>query len=644
MATADEVAWAEPGLRQVMIQQIEDTYRVYGNPTRKPSQEVERHILEKAQSRDDYLQMGARLILHIKEVKGSRQQNQVNAGGVQATNTANAVNQNILTQQLNAKIQQQQQQQLVLNQQGANQNQLLQQQQQQQILVNKLANATNNATNVNQALSSNMGQPIQVSMQGGQIINQRNLGQQAVGTQQQFVVSQAQIQNQLGGMNIINSSSGNLVLPNQVYLSTQQQQQQQVQQAQQQLQLKQQQQNQQQQQQTLLQQQQQQQQGKQPSEQEQLIIKQLQQNKRQQLINQQNATLQSNSTPTNTAMGFNLPKTNVSKSTIGNVPQPSPAKNISAPSPQGQPSPLMQPTPSPAFINPPSVGPAPSPLTHVDEQAYVEKLKEMSKYIEPLAKLINRMPKDDGRAEHVKERNKMNGLLDMLNNKNRRVPLNVLGKCENVLRRLFPDVSAAGLSTATPDTSTVDLIPTPVAKPQSALQPMGEVVTNVINSAHIMSDTQQNILPGMLALNAPMITPPLPPSRKFRKRHAPSDEGRKKSPLPRALQMEIVTLCNRFDMMIDRTKPVDSAGLTMLCKLRDDSIPVTISSLSILIRPNYPTDQPEYMFATNGDNDLMNSNIRKLLQKKLTRLPTRITFTTILNTWEQSLYDCYVDT
>jgi len=67
MATADEVAWAEPGLRQVMIQQIEDTYRVYGNPTRKPSQEVERHILEKAQSRDDYLQMGARLILHIKE-------------------------------------------------------------------------------------------------------------------------------------------------------------------------------------------------------------------------------------------------------------------------------------------------------------------------------------------------------------------------------------------------------------------------------------------------------------------------------------------------------------------------------------------------------------------------------------------------
>jgi len=50
------------------------------------------------------------------------------------------------------------------------------------------------------------------------------------------------------------------------------------------------------------------------------------------------------------------------------------------------------------------------------------------------------------------------------------------------------------------------------------------------------------------------------------------------------------------------------------------------------------------MFATHGDNDLMNSNIRKLLQKKLTRLPTRITVTTILNTWDQSLYDCYVDT
>ena len=37
------------------------------------------------------------------------------------------------------------------------------------------------------------------------------------------------------------------------------------------------------------------------------------------------------------------------------------------------------------------------------------------------------------------------------------------------------------------------------------LQPIGEVVTNVITSANLMSETRQNILPGMFALNAPMI-------------------------------------------------------------------------------------------------------------------------------------------
>ena len=87
--------------------------------------------------------------------------------------------------------------------------------------------------------------------------------------------------------------------------------------------------------------------------------------------------------------------------------QLSPAKYIPTPSPQmhqSSPSPAQS-APSPAYINPPSVGPAPSPLTQEEEKVCLDKLKEMNKYVEPLTKLIAQMSRD---GEHKREKDKMN--------------------------------------------------------------------------------------------------------------------------------------------------------------------------------------------------------------------------------------------
>jgi len=54
----------------MVIQQIEDIFRHYGNPMQKNSEEMEKHIFERASSRDDYLQLLVRFLLHIKEVTG----------------------------------------------------------------------------------------------------------------------------------------------------------------------------------------------------------------------------------------------------------------------------------------------------------------------------------------------------------------------------------------------------------------------------------------------------------------------------------------------------------------------------------------------------------------------------------------------
>ena len=63
-----------------------------------------------------------------------------------------------------------------------------------------------------------------------------------------------------------------------------------------------------------------------------------------------------------------------------------------------------------------------------------------------------------------------------------------------------------------------------------------------------------------------LFSPPAPPAR-HRPRPKPYDENRKKSPLPRALQMEIVNLATqRFGISLDLSKPIDKSGLTLTCK------------------------------------------------------------------------------
>ncbi|XP_057295930.1 mediator of RNA polymerase II transcription subunit 15-like isoform X2 [Hydractinia symbiolongicarpus] len=612
--------WASNNLRQMVIQQIEETYSNYGNPTRKSSQEVEKHILAKAHSRDDYLQMVARLILHIKEVRSM-----VNPGGTGANPPS------IQQSAMNTSTPQQQTMKAL-------QNSLVQQLNQK---------AQKNAQNIAQSTS----QPMQVTMQGSQIINrgqnmmtqqqpqqapQPTMQKQHIQANQPFSIGNP-LQQGLAGVNMmVNVTSAMSTQPMQLqqqkmqqvqHLS--QQQQMQLQQQQQQQQQNQQQKNQQQQQQQL-QQQQQQQQNTLMQQKERLIMKKVQQFK---IQNQMPGVSQGNVMSSNqllASQGFTVPSIKTSAPTQQPKAQPQAplSKHMSAPSPQTsiQPAPSpQQPTPSPGSYNPPSVGPSPSPLTPAEEQQYYEKLREMSKYIDPLTKLINQMPTGD---DHKRDRDKMNGLLDMLKN-NKRTRLTVLARCEPVLVRLFPDVSS--------NTSSMQSTPPKIPMPQT-----GEVVKNVMSSSQLMTETRQNILPGMLALNAPMISPP-PPPPKSRKRQSSSPDSppAKKSPLPRALQMEIVHLFEKFKISLDQSQAVDRTGVTVLCRCREENMSQKSGTLSVRIPGNYPKSEPNYTLNTFNQSDQV-SDIENRMTKKLMRLHHSVTFSSILTAWEQSIRETLV--
>ncbi|XP_037078828.1 mediator of RNA polymerase II transcription subunit 15-like [Pollicipes pollicipes] len=88
--------------------------------------------------------------------------------------------------------------------------------------------------------------------------------------------------------------------------------------------------------------------------------------------------------------------------------------------------------PSPQLHTP--AGPAnatPSPRNQHDEAQYMEKVKQLSKYIEPIKRMIENTSQQD-----TAKLSKMKKLLDILENPSRQFPVDLLIKCEQVLEKL----------------------------------------------------------------------------------------------------------------------------------------------------------------------------------------------------------------
>lgn len=91
----------------------------------------------------------------------------------------------------------------------------------------------------------------------------------------------------------------------------------------------------------------------------------------------------------------------------------------------------MAPSPSSSLNTPGQLGQ--SPMSVQEDQAYREKIRQLSKYVEPLRKMVSKM---DPVGEHGEKLSKMKKLLEILSNPQQRMPLETLLKCEVALERL----------------------------------------------------------------------------------------------------------------------------------------------------------------------------------------------------------------
>ncbi|KAI8427451.1 hypothetical protein MSG28_001987 [Choristoneura fumiferana] len=194
-----------------------------------------------------------------------------------------------------------------------------------------------------------------------------------------------------------------------------------------------------------------------------------------------------------------------------------------------------------------------------EEAAYREKVRQLSKYIEPLRRMVHRMVSE---GENVEKLTKMKNLLDILSNPNKRMPLETLIKCEVVLEKL--------------DFKRADGLGIPASGKEQIFNPLLEVVNNCLQSPLANHTLKRTFGSTLEALNGPEIKN-LPPPLKVTKPEEPTQE------IPDVLQGEIARLDSRFKVSLETMQLSGGNGAISLVASLDDARLPCVPSVHVTV-------------------------------------------------------------
>ncbi|KAM4649538.1 mediator of RNA polymerase II transcription subunit 15 isoform 7-T13 [Amazona ochrocephala] len=314
-------------------------------------------------------------------------------------------------------------------------------------------------------------------------------------------------------------------------------------------------------------------------------------------------------------------------SNVSSGPAPSPSSFLPSPSPQPSQSPAAARTPQNFSV--PSPGPlntpgnpnsvmSPASSSQSEEQQYLEKLKQLSKYIEPLRRMINKIDKNEDRK---KDLSKMKSLLDILTDPSKRCPLKTLQKCEIALEKLKNDMAVP-----TPPPPAV-----PPTKQQYLCQPLLDAVLANIRSPVFNHSLYRTFMPAMTAIHGPPITAPVASPRK---RKYEEDE---RQTIPNVLQGEVARLNPKFLVNLDPSHCSNNGTVHLICKLDDKNLP-NVPPLQLSVPADYPDQSPLWIKNPRqyAANPFLQS-VYRYMTSKLLQLPDKHSVTALLNTWAQSI-------
>uniref|UniRef100_A0A8C8XUI6 Mediator of RNA polymerase II transcription subunit 15 n=1 Tax=Panthera leo TaxID=9689 RepID=A0A8C8XUI6_PANLE len=315
-------------------------------------------------------------------------------------------------------------------------------------------------------------------------------------------------------------------------------------------------------------------------------------------------------------------------SNVSSGPAPSPSSFLPSPSPQPSQSPVTARTPqnfsvpSPGPLNTP-VNPSsvmsPAGSSQAEEQQYLDKLKQLSKYIEPLRRMINKIDKNEDRK---KDLSKMKSLLDILTDPSKRCPLKTLQKCEIALEKLKNDMA---VPTPPPP-------PVPPTKQQYLCQPLLDAVLANIRSPVFNHSLYRTFVPAMTAIHGPPITAPVVCTRKRR------FEDDERQSIPNVLQGEVARLDPKFLVNLDPSHCSNNGTVHLICKLDDKDLP-SVPPLELSVHADYPAQSPLWIDRQwQYDANPFLQSVHRCMTSRLLQLPDKHSVTALLNTWAQSIH------
>ncbi|XP_078045604.1 mediator of RNA polymerase II transcription subunit 15-like isoform X2 [Augochlora pura] len=308
--------------------------------------------------------------------------------------------------------------------------------------------------------------------------------------------------------------------------------------------------------------------------------------------------------------GLGAPSSNQMVASPALVPSPNPQHAIMA----GQNRSVgMAPSPSSSLNTPGGVGATPSPQQ--EDQAYRDKVRQLSKYIEPLRRMIARMGSSEGNGDKL---SKMKRLLEILSNPSKRMPMDTLLKCEAVLEKVDFKRSDASVG------------PPPAAlKEHHFFSPLLEAVSTHLQSPVVNHTLQRTFGPCLEALFSPEIKNLPPPLKKQKIEESPSE-------IPDVLQGEIARLDQRFKVSLDPAQQNGSKCIQLICWLDDRHLPC-VPPVSVTVPADYPLTPPRCVMAPHEYATTFLCAVQKALNARITKLPRRFSVSQLLDTWEMSV-------
>lgn len=267
---------------------------------------------------------------------------------------------------------------------------------------------------------------------------------------------------------------------------------------------------------------------------------------------------------------------------------------------------IMAPSPSANMNTPgqPQGDFAQSPMNPHDDQIYREKYNQLTKYKEPLKKVISRV----GPENNSERLTKLKKLLEILSNPDARIPLETLVKCEIVLVNQFGTLRDPG--------------------PTTVNNPLYDAISNNLQNPLASHTIGKSFKPSLEAWFGPDIKN-LPPAKKRRV----SDEQvvPNVNEIPHLLQGEIARLDAKFKISLDQTAhTTGSKSIKLICCLDDKFLPC-VPPIHITVPEDYPTTSPQCNITEHNTKFLL--AVEKALKARISKLPERFSLTHILETW-----------